>query len=103
VLLRALAEPRRQAILRLVWDEERSAGEIARAFDDVTFGAISQHLRVLERSGAVRVRRDGRHRLYRADKKALGPLARHLTALWQSHLDDLRTLAERAERAEDER
>ena len=44
--LAVLAEPRRQQILQLVWDEERAAGDIA-ANTDVTFGAVSQHLRVL--------------------------------------------------------
>ena len=34
-LLHALATPRRREILRLVWDRERAAGEIAGAFDDV--------------------------------------------------------------------
>ncbi|MEU6656370.1 ArsR family transcriptional regulator, partial [Streptomyces sp. NPDC046900] len=43
--VRAVAEPRRREILRLVWDAELSAGEIAERFD-VTFGAVSQHLKV---------------------------------------------------------
>src|SRR5262245_13701292 len=46
-LLHALATPRRREILRLVWDAERPAGEIHAALGDVTFGAVSQHLRVL--------------------------------------------------------
>ena len=44
--LKALAEPRRRDILRLVWSQELAAGEIAARFD-VTRPAISQHLRVL--------------------------------------------------------
>jgi DNA-binding transcriptional ArsR family regulator len=39
-------------MLRLVWDQERPAGDIAARFD-VTFGAVSQHLRVLEDAGLV--------------------------------------------------
>ena len=39
--LAALASPRRREILRLVWDEERSAGEIRDTMPDVTFGAVS--------------------------------------------------------------
>ena len=42
-----LAAPRRREILRIVWSEERTAGDILRAMPDVTFGAISQHLRRL--------------------------------------------------------
>jgi DNA-binding transcriptional ArsR family regulator len=62
--LRAVSEPRRQQILRLVWDRERPAGDIAASFD-VTFGAVSQHLRVLHDAGLVSVRRDGRRRCTR--------------------------------------
>ena len=92
-----LSEPRRQAILQLVWDDELAAGEIAGRFD-VTFGAISQHLRVLESAGFVRVRRQGRHRLYRAERAALEPWRPFLEQLWRGHLDELARLAEAEER-----
>jgi DNA-binding transcriptional ArsR family regulator len=75
-LLQALGPPRRREILRLVWDGERSAGEIHRALGDVTFGAVSQHLRRLEEAALLRSRREGRHRFYAARKDGLGPLAR---------------------------
>jgi len=91
--LRALAEPRRQEILRLVWDRELAAGAIA-AQVDVTFGAVSQHLRVLRDAGLVTVRREGRHRYYTADQEGAGPLRDYLEQLWHGHLDRLRTLAE---------
>ena len=47
LVLKALDSPRRRAILRLVWNEERPAGDIHRALGDVTFGAVSQQLRLL--------------------------------------------------------
>jgi regulatory ArsR family protein len=47
---------------------------------DVTFGAVSQHLRVLEDAGLVSVRRDGRRRLYQARREQLGPLRAMLEA-----------------------
>jgi DNA-binding transcriptional ArsR family regulator len=47
---------------------------------DVTFGAVSQHLRVLEDAGLVSVRRDGRRRLYQARREQLGPLRAVLEA-----------------------
>ena len=89
-----VADPRRQAILRIVWDHEVSAGAIADAMPDITFGAVSQHLKVLRDAGLVTVRKDGRHRWYRADRAALGPLADVLAATWTAHLMDLRRLAE---------
>jgi DNA-binding transcriptional ArsR family regulator len=98
--LRAASEPRRQQILRLVWDRERAAGDIA-ARVDVTFGAVSQHLRVLHDAGLVAVRRDGRRRLYRARREQIGPLRDVLEDLWRSGLGDLRELAEAEERSAD--
>jgi DNA-binding transcriptional ArsR family regulator len=94
--LQVIAEPRRRAILRLVWDEEASAGEIAARFD-VSFPAVSQHLAVLRDAGFVRVRREGTRRLYRADREQLGDLADVLQRMWASTVDDLASLAEEAE------
>jgi DNA-binding transcriptional ArsR family regulator len=93
-VLAAIAEPRRRDILRVVWDGERAAGDIHRAFGDVTFGAVSQHLRVLADAGLVTVRKHGRHRYYRARRAALGPLRKWLEQMWTNALDDLATLAE---------
>ena len=97
-LLHAVAEPRRQAILRQVWRQEREAGEIHRASGGITFGAVSQHLRVLREAGAVRVRRDGRHRLYRANHATLRPFRGYLEKMWARSLGDLKSLAEAEER-----
>jgi DNA-binding transcriptional ArsR family regulator len=94
--LQVIAEPRRREILRLVWDEEVSAGEIAARFD-VSFPAVSQHLAVLREAGFVRVRHVGTRRLYRADRDRLGDLADVLERMWASTLDDLAALAENAE------
>lgn len=93
-VLRALGTPRRREILRLVWDRERSAGEIHAAFDDVTFGAVSQHLRVLADAGLVERRSAGRHRYYRARKQELGALRAWLESMWDSALDRLALEAE---------
>jgi DNA-binding transcriptional ArsR family regulator len=91
--LQVIGEPRRRAILRLVWDRERSAGEIATEMP-VTFGAVSQHLRVLREAGFVTVRRAGNRRFYRADRAALGPLGRALEAMWSTSLDRLAAAVE---------
>jgi DNA-binding transcriptional ArsR family regulator len=96
--LQVIAEPRRREILRIVWDEEASAGQIAARFD-VSFPAVSQHLAVLRRAGFVNVRRDGTSRLYRADREGLGDLADILQRMWASSLDELAALAEEAEAA----
>lgn len=93
-LLRAIQTPRRREILHLVWDRERAAGDIHRAFGDVTFGAVSQHLRVLEDAGLVTVRTHGRNRYYRARKRALGTLRAWLESQWDTALARLQLEAE---------
>jgi len=95
--LQVIGQPRRREILRLVWDRERTAGDIASAFD-VTFGAVSQHLTVLRDAGLVSVRRAGNRRYYRADREAMGPLAAALEAMWSSSLDRLAAAVEAGER-----
>src|SRR5438270_12449000 len=95
--LRAIASPRRREILRLVWDQERSSGEIASHFD-MSWPAVSQNLRVLEDVGFVRCRRKGTTRLYRADRGGLGPLKSVLKSMWEADLDRLADLAEGEER-----
>ena len=77
----ALASPRRRELLRLCWREPRTAGELHRALGDVTFGAVSQHLKLLADAGLVECTRDGRHRHYRARRAAVGPLRRWLVRM----------------------
>jgi DNA-binding transcriptional ArsR family regulator len=100
--LLALASPRRREILRLVWTEELSAGDIARQFD-VSWPAISQNLRVLQEAGLVRQRRVGTSRLYRADRDALKPLEAYLRKMWSRKIDRLRLYAEAEERKRSKR
>ena len=93
-MLHALATPRRREILRMIWAEERSAGELHRLLGDLTFGAVSQHLRVLSEAGLVDRRGDGRRRLYRARTEALGPLRGWLESMWDDALYRLKIRAE---------
>jgi DNA-binding transcriptional ArsR family regulator len=79
--IRAIAEPRRRDILRLVWDAEMPAGVIAARFA-VTRPAISQHLRVLEEADLVEVRREGTRRFYRAKPETLAELRAYLDGFW---------------------
>lgn len=86
MVLDAIGNPRRRQILRLVWDQERSAGDIASRFD-VSWSAISQNLKVLRAAGLVAERREGTRRWYRADRAALGPLEAVLSQMWADELD----------------
>jgi DNA-binding transcriptional ArsR family regulator len=91
--LKALAEPRRRAILRLVASDELAAGEIAAAFE-VTRTAVSQHLTVLRNAGLLTERRDGTRRLYRARPEGLAGLRAFLDDMWASSLEEARRLVE---------
>jgi DNA-binding transcriptional ArsR family regulator len=92
--LAAIASPRRREILRLVWKEQRQAGDIHAAMPDVTFGAVSLQLRTLLNAGLVEVRTDGRTRWYRARREALGPVGRILERMWDDALWRLKLQAE---------
>ena len=92
--LRAIAEPRRRAILKLVAHDELAAGEIAAAFD-ITRTAVSQHLTVLKNAGLLSERRDGTKRLYRARAEGLAGLREFLDEMWAGSLDAARSIAER--------
>jgi DNA-binding transcriptional ArsR family regulator len=95
--LKAIAEPRRRQILRLVRDGELSAGEIASHFD-VTRPAVSQHLTVLKEAGLVDERRNGTRRLYRVRPEGLADLKAFLDDFWDERLETLKREAEREER-----
>ena len=94
--LRAIVEPRRREILRLIHREELPAGEIAAHFD-VTRPAISQHLKVLKEAGLVAERRDGTRRLYRTRPEGLEELREFLGGFWEGRLHLLQQAAEEEE------
>jgi DNA-binding transcriptional ArsR family regulator len=93
-VLAAIASPRRCEILRLVWNGEMAAGDIAAAMPDVTFGAVSLQLRALQRAGLVVCRPEQKHRLYKAKRDALGPLGKPLERMWDDALWRLKLAAE---------
>jgi len=98
--LKAMAEPRRREILRLVWSEELAASEIATHFE-VTRSAISQHLGVLREACLVVERRDGTRRLYRANRQEMARLREFLDSYWADGLRRLRDVAEASETRKD--
>jgi DNA-binding transcriptional ArsR family regulator len=98
--LQVIAAPRRLRILELVWDQELSAGEIAAQFE-VSWPAVSQHLRVLKEAGFVVERRQGTSRIYRADKAALGSLRAVVEDHWRRGLGRVKDLAEAEQRERD--
>jgi DNA-binding transcriptional ArsR family regulator len=94
---KAMAEPKRRAILRLIWSQELPAAKIADRFTDITRSAVSQHLRVLRDADLVLERRDGTRRMYRVNHDEMGKLRTFLDDYWTGSLERLRDLAEGAE------
>jgi DNA-binding transcriptional ArsR family regulator len=91
--LRAIAEPRRMTILRLVRTRELRAGEIASHFR-TTRSAISQHLRVLTKAGLLHERRQGTSRFYRLRPQGFRELRALLDTFWEQSLSRLKSEAE---------
>jgi DNA-binding transcriptional ArsR family regulator len=81
----ALADPTREAIVRLLIEGERSVGEIADRLP-VSRPAVSKHLRVLEGAGVALVRAEGTRRVYAVDPAALAALRDELDRMWQRAL-----------------
>jgi DNA-binding transcriptional ArsR family regulator len=95
--LRAVADPTRRTILRLVRDDELAAGEIATHFPSISRPAVSQHLRVLVDAGLVSVRPQGNRRLYRWRAEGLRDAAAFVEEMWSESLARLKVVAERQE------
>jgi len=93
-IFQALQTPRRREILRLIWNREHCVGDICRAQRDISFGAVSQHLRILEGARLVQSRKDGVRHFYSANKEQFGPLRPWLEEMWDTALYRLKIRAE---------
>lgn len=92
----AIAEPRRRQILSYLVVRERPVGEIVAAIG-LDQPSVSKHLGVLREVGLVRVRRNGRHRLYRTNAEAIRPLHEWTGTFeryWQHQLNRVKERAE---------
>ena len=87
--LKALGEPRRVEILRVLRSGPRAVGEIA-AEVDVTQQAASQHLAVLDKAGLVEARREGTRRLYAIKPDGFAPVAAFVESFWSPRLAALK-------------
>lgn len=92
-VLKALAEPNRREILRLVRDEPLSVNEIAESFE-ITQQAVSLHLKVLRDAGLVASKPDGRRRLYVVSPDGFESLSTFLSEFWPSGLERLKQAVE---------
>src|ERR1700712_6112146 len=92
----AVAEPRRRDILIYLADAERPVGDIVAALN-LEQPSVSKHLRVLKDVGLVRMRCQGRQKLYRTNADAIRPLHEWTPTFeryWQHQLLRVKELAE---------
>ena len=95
----AVAEPRRREILDYLATNEREVGQIVVALR-LEQPSVSKHLRVLREVGLVRVRRNGRHMLYRTNPQGIRPLhewTKTFEKLWTHQLTRIKERAEQKE------
>ncbi len=88
-MLRALGEPRRVEILRVLRSGPRAVGEIATEVD-VSQQAASQHLAVLDGAGLVEARKEGTRRLYAIKPDGFAPVAAFVESFWAPRLAALK-------------
>jgi DNA-binding transcriptional ArsR family regulator len=92
----AVAEPRRREILSYLATAERPVGDIVAALG-LEQPSVSKHLRVLRDVGLVRMRCQGRQKLYRTNAEAIRPLhewASTFERYWQHQLIRVKQRAE---------
>jgi DNA-binding transcriptional ArsR family regulator len=92
----AIAEIRRREILEYLAEEERAVGDIVTGLR-LEQPSVSKHLRVLREVGLVKVRRNGRHMLYRTNGEAIRPLYEWTKSFERFWSHQLLRVKERAE------
>jgi DNA-binding transcriptional ArsR family regulator len=88
----ALADPTRRQVLDLLSRRERAAGELVRAFPQISQPGISRHLRILREAGLVRVRPERQHRYYSLRSERLAEVDAWIAkyrGFWNAELDSL--------------
>lgn len=91
---RALADPTRRAVVQALGRGPATVGDLAKPFD-MALPSFLQHLKMLEESGLVETRKQGRVRTCTLKPEALAAAERWLDAqrsLWTKRLDQLDSL-----------
>jgi len=92
----AVAEVRRREILNYLALQERPVGDIVAKLG-MEQPSVSKHLRVLLDVGLVRMRRDGRRKLYQVNAEAIRPLHEWTSLFERLWIHQLSRIKERAE------
>ncbi len=93
----ALADPTRRTMLEMMADRERTVGELVEPFE-MSFAAVSKHLRVLEAAGLVRRSRTAQYRPACLDAEPLAEASAWIAKyekFWSQNLDSMGDLLAR--------
>ncbi len=98
----ALADPTRRQVLDLLTRRERAAGELGRAFPQISQPGMSRHLRVIREAGLVQVRQDRQHRYYSLRSERLAEVDAWISkyrGFWGTELDSLEAYLDGSKKA----
>jgi DNA-binding transcriptional ArsR family regulator len=79
-VLRALSHPDRRKFVVACLDQAKAAGDLA-ALSELSLATVSEHLKVLRKSGLLTLDKQGRFWLYRTDRQRLERAGREVLAL----------------------
>lgn len=97
---RALADPTRRDIVRILADEDMTIGQLTERFD-MTRAAVKKHLIVLSDGGFISVEARGRERINRLEPSGMAPVLdwlRYFDRFWDNRLANLKDAIERNEK-----
>jgi ArsR family transcriptional regulator, arsenate/arsenite/antimonite-responsive transcriptional repressor len=81
-VFKAIADPTRRQVLKMLQDGSKTAGEIAEAFE-ITKGSLSHHFNVLKAADLVRVQRRGQQIIYSLNTSVFEDVASLLFELFR--------------------
>jgi len=82
--LRALSHPDRRVFVKACLDEPRAAGDLAE-LSSLALASVSEHLKVLRKSGLLVLEKQGRFRMYRTDISVLRAVVHSISALGEQN------------------
>ena len=94
---RALADPTRRNIVRLLSSQDMTIGQLTDRFD-MTRAAVKKHLTILSDGGLITVEARGRERINRLEPQGMAPVLDWLSYFDQFWDDRLNSLKEAIER-----
>ena len=94
---RALSDPTRRDILRLLATQDMTIAEVTDQFD-ITRPAVKKHLTILQEGNLIQVQAKGRERVNSLNPEGMAPVLdwlEYLNTFWDDRLGTLKTIIEK--------